>query len=106
MSGRIVGEVLDNAPVDLTQLELLVLVAIAEEARDRDRTALYNTSAEKIAERVRSTPSSVRNALGRLRQRCLLIPLHEKVHRGLAQQYKLPVMTKATRRAVWTTTAN
>lgn len=103
MSGRIVGEVLKFAPEDLTQLELLVLVALAEEARDKDRTALYNTRAEDIATRVRSTPSSVRNALGRLRQRGLLVPLHERAYRGLAQQYKLPVMTQATRRAVWIT---
>lgn len=99
MSGRIVGEILDNAPQDLTQLELLVLVAIGEEAREKDRTARYNTSAEAIAHRVRSTPATVRNVLGRLRHRALIIPVHEKVYRGLAQQYVLPKYAEHHRRA-------
>lgn len=99
MSGRIVGEILDNAPEDLTQLELLVLVSIGEEAREKDRTALYNTSAEAIAHRVRSTPSTVRNVLGRLRSRALIIPVHDKVYRGLAQQYVIPKLGEHHRNA-------
>lgn len=102
MSGRIVGEVLDNAPADLTQLEMLILVALAEEARDGDRKALYNTTSEALAFRARSTPASVRNALARLKQRGLVIPLHAKVYKGKAQQYQIPKMNKATRSATWT----
>ena len=101
MSDRIVKEVLEWAPVDLKPLELLVLVSLAEEAREGDRLARFNTSADKLADRVRSTPASVRNTLGRLRQRGLIVPVHEKAHRGLAQQYTITKMNGHTRRATW-----
>lgn len=100
MSGRIVGEVLDHAPEDLTILELAVLVALAEVANDRTRLATYKTSAEQIAHRVRSTPSSVKSALFRLRHRGLIVGLHDKPRRGLAQEYSIPKLHEATRRAV------
>lgn len=88
VSGRLVEEVLDYAPDDLPKLDLLVLVALAAEARDTDRTAKgKHTGAEAIARRVRSTPSSVSNALGRLRQRALIRPVHAKVHRGQQQNW-------------------
>lgn len=108
MSGRIVGEVLDNAPEDLTILELAVLVALAETATDKDRCARHKTSAEQIAHRIRSTPSSVKSALFRLRHRGLIVGLHEKPRKGLAQEYRITKMHAATRRAVITglTTTN
>lgn len=87
MSGRIVGEVLNHAPADLRPLDLLVLVSLAESAHDKDRTARAESSAEAIAYRVRSTPSSVRNSLLRLKQRALIRPVHDKVHRGHAQNW-------------------
>jgi hypothetical protein len=87
VSGRIVGEVLEHAPDDLRQLDLLVLVSLAESAHDKDRTARSESSAEAIAYRVRSTPSSVRNALGRLRQRSLIRPVHAVVGPGKSQNW-------------------
>ena len=87
MSGRIVGEVLDHAPADLRTLDLLVLVALAEAAHDKDRTAVENSSAEALAYRTRSTPSSVRNSLLRLKQRALISPVHKKIHRGQCQHW-------------------
>lgn len=90
MSGRIVGEVLDNAPEDLTNAELLVLVAIAEDARDRDRLAAYS-DAESLVRRSRQKPGTVRNALSTLVARGLVIPQKDRVHRGgKHQEYKVP----------------
>lgn len=92
MSGRIVEEVLDYAPDDLPRLDLMVLVALAAEARDSDRTAKgKHTGAEALAGRVRTSPASVRNALARLRQRALIRPVHEKARRGQQQNW---VITK------------
>jgi DNA-binding MarR family transcriptional regulator len=90
MSGRLVKEVLENAPDDLTPLELLVLVSIAESSRDGDRSTRGSAgSAEAIAFRVRSSAGSVRNVLSRLSARALIKPLHERTARGRAQQYRL-----------------
>lgn len=100
MSGRIVGEILDNAPEDLTQLELLVLIALAETAKDTTRTATFGTSCEQIAHRIRSTPASVKSTLFRLRHRGLIVGVHDKPRKGLAQEYTIPTTTKATRTAV------
>lgn len=100
MSGRMVGEVLDHAPADLTQLEMLVLVTLAESAAEKDRTARYGVTAEELADKARSTPGAVRNTLGRLKERGLIVPLFEKPRRGLAQNWRVIRMTDATRRAV------
>lgn len=100
MSGKLVGEVLKYAPHDLTQLEMLVLVSLAESARDTTRQATYDTSCEQIADRVRSTPSSVKSALFSLRHRGLIVGLHEKPRRGLAQEYRIVKMTETTRKAL------
>lgn len=87
MSGRIVGEVLHHAPEDLPRLDFLVLIALAEDARDKDRMAADECSAEVLAYKVRSTPSSVRNALKRLKDRALIRPVHAKVSRGHQQNW-------------------
>lgn len=90
MSGRLVHEVLENAPDDLTPTELLVLIALAESARDTDRSTRGGaSSADTLAWRARSTPGNVRNVLAHLTQRGLIKPLHERAHRGFAQQYRL-----------------
>jgi len=90
VSGRLVKEVLENAPESLSRLELLVLVSLAESARDENRTTRGSAAAsEVIARRVRSSTPSVRNALGALRQRALIKPLHSRTRPGLAQQYVL-----------------
>lgn len=81
MSGRLVGEVFTNAPQDLTAGELLVLLAIAEDARDRDRTATFS-DVETITYKTRLKPGTVRNALVALTARGLIRPLLQTVHRG------------------------
>lgn len=99
MSGRLVGEVLSCAPDDLTHLELLVLVALAETAPDRTRVATYGTTLPVLADRVRSTPESVKTTLFKLRRRGLIVGIHDKPRRGLAQEYRLPPMHEGTRQA-------
>lgn len=93
MSGKLVREVLENAPADLTKQELLVLVSIAESAFEKDRVARQQSSADAIAIRIRSTPSSVRNTLTALRARALIVPMIEHAGRGRAQQWYLPKLT-------------
>lgn len=101
MSGRIVGEVLAHAPVDLRMLDRFVLVALAESAPEKDRIARHNSSADKIADRIQSTAPSVRNALARLKERGLIIPQLTKIHRGHAQQWYIVKLTDEHRRATW-----
>lgn len=95
-----VGEVLDHAPNDLRPLDLLVLVALAEAAHDKDRTAIKNSSADAIAYRVRSTPGSVRNALLRLKGRGLIRPKHSKIHTGQSQNWTLAKLSSYHREAM------
>lgn len=87
MSGRIVGEVLDHAPDDLTDAELLVLLAIAEDARDRDRLARYS-DLETLVTRARKRPGTVKNALSELARRGLIKP-GSQAHRGRHQEYRI-----------------
>jgi hypothetical protein len=89
VSGRIVGEVLHHAPEDLPKLDFLVLIALAEDARDSDRVARKECSADVLAYKVRSTPASVRQALKRLKDRALIRPVHAKVHRGHQQNWTI-----------------
>jgi hypothetical protein len=91
VSGRIVGEVLHHAPDDLPPLDFRVLICLAEDAHDKDRTAANECSAEILAYKARSTPASVRQALKRLKDRALIRPVHSKVHRGQQQNW---VITK------------
>lgn len=81
MSGRIVGEALDNAPESLSPCEHKVLIALAEDARDNDRRASYS-DVESLARRSRYKPGSVRNALSELARRGLIIPQIDRVYRG------------------------
>lgn len=104
MSGRIVGEVLDNAPDDLTDAELLVLVAIGEDARDRDRLAQYS-DVESLVRRTRKKPGTVRNALSSLTARGLIVPQIDRVHRGGKHQEYRVTKLEAYHRGV-TTNAN
>lgn len=90
MSGRLVKEALEYAPQTLTTLELLVLVSLAESARDNDReTRGGSSAAEIVAHRVRAHPSSVRRTLAGLVARGIIKPVHERAHRGQAQQYRI-----------------
>lgn len=100
MSGRIVGEVFDNAPEDLRPAELLVLLAIAEDARDRDRLARYS-DLESLTRRTRLKPGTIRNALSELAHRALIVPIHDGVHRGgRHQEYKVATLRAEHRGAV------
>lgn len=99
MSGRIVGEVLKYAPADLTPLQKLVLVALAESAREDDRTARYGTSCDALADVCNSTPGAMKQTLYTLRHRGLIVGLN-KPRRGLTQHYRLTPMNDDTRRAV------
>lgn len=94
MSGRLVGEVLDNAPTDLRPAELLVLIVLAEDARDRDRRSRFSDVAS-ICHRGRLAPGTTRNALSELVRRGLLIPLHEKARIGLHQEYEIAKLDNA-----------
>lgn len=87
MSGRIVDEVLDNAPTDLTNAELLVLLAIAADARDNTRHAAYS-DVSSLVRRSRQKPGTVRNALATLTARGLIVPTIDRVSRGgMHQEY-------------------
>jgi predicted transcriptional regulator len=86
VSGRIVGEVLDHAP-DLPETEWRVLIALAEDANDRDRIARYS-STERLSERVRRARGSVHNALSNLAAKGIIRPLL-KAHRGRIQHYEI-----------------
>lgn len=88
MSGRIVGEVLDHAPQDLTNAELLVFVAVGEDARDRDRLARYS-DVETLVYRTRLKPGTVKNALSELVRRGLLKPAGGPAHKGRHQEYRV-----------------
>jgi hypothetical protein len=89
VSGRIVGEVMHHAPEDLPRLDYLVLLCLAEDAHDKDRTARKECSAELIAYKVRppSTQASVRQALKRLKDRGLIRPVHRVVGPGKQQNW-------------------
>lgn len=87
MSGRIVGEVLEYAPESLTDTERWVLVAIAEDARDRTRVSEYST-VDALARRTRRAPGTVRNALSSLANKGLIKPLR-KAREGVSQHYEV-----------------
>lgn len=99
MSGRIVREVLENAPEDLTTSELLVLITLAEDASDHDRKAAHITI-EQLAHRARIARGTTRNVLMGLTRRCLIQPT-EKVRpgNGRRQIYIVANLTQAVRKA-------
>lgn len=101
MSGRIVGQVLEHAPEDLRTAEFLTLVALAEDARERDRTAL-RCDVESLVRRTRLKAGTVRNALAELTHRGLIKPVHTRVGRGTGrhQQYVLIELHEGHREAV------
>lgn len=98
MSGRLVGEVLKHAPADLTPAQMLVLVALAEQARERDRTARY-AKVSLLAEYTRLKPGTVRNALSELTSRALIQRVHDRAHLGKIQQYRIAELAEHHRTA-------
>lgn len=99
MSGKLVSEVLENAPADLTSAQMLVLVSLAEDARDNTRTATFETSLTDLCRRTRCTSGTVRNALSELSRRGLIKPQH-KAHKGLVQHYYLAPLSEHHRAAI------
>ena len=98
MSGRIVADVLDHAPEDLSPVQLLVLISLAESARERDRRARFHCSVTELARRTRRPPGTVRNALSELVRRGLIRPVHERVHKGgKHQEYVLARLSERHR---------
>lgn len=94
MGIKLIVEVLDHAPKDLTAAELLVLIAIAEEANDLTREAWPGMA--KLARRVRMAPVSVRHVFDRLRDRKLEIRVPIGIdHSGM------PVFAGRGRRTVY-----
>lgn len=90
MSGRIVGEVAENAPEDLTTAEFLVLLILAEDAHDKTRHAAYSDVAT-LVRKTRLRPGTIRNALAELTRRGLIRPTRQRVARGgHHQEYDVP----------------
>lgn len=90
MSGRLVADVLEHAPEDLPPAAMLVLLSLAESARDKDRTARFHCSTTDLARRTRLTPGTVRNTIAQLRKRGLIRPIHANVHKGgKHQEYEI-----------------
>jgi DNA-binding MarR family transcriptional regulator len=92
VSGRIVREVLDFAPEDLNDAQLMVLVALAEDASERSRVATH-CSVAVLSHRIRKAPKTVHNALYVLKQRGLIHSLH-KAHPGRVQHYRLTSLSE------------
>jgi len=92
VSGKLVNEVLENAPDDLTAAQMLVLVALAEDARERGpyaRQARFESSADDVVRRTRLKPGTVRNVLAQLVHRGLIVPLNGRARPGIVQHYRL-----------------
>jgi len=104
VSGKLVNEVLENAPDDLSMPELLILVALAEDARDRDRTARYETSLKDLHRRTRRPTGTIKNALGSLVRRGLITRVFERGQIGTVQHYRLTELYPHHRQATATTT--
>jgi hypothetical protein len=102
MGIRLIVEVLDHAPQDLTPSEVLVLLAIAEEANDTTRTAAPGMT--RLARRARLKADSVRRVLQRLHRRGLKLRVAAALDRtgrpiyayeGTKTVYRLPVFFSA-----------
>lgn len=88
MSGRIVSQVLEHSPEDLNPAEFKVLIAIAEDARERDRVSRYS-DVDNLVRRARVKPGTVRNALSQLVARGLITPTLDRAHTGVHQEYRI-----------------
>ncbi len=104
MSIRLIVEVLDHAPADLTPSERLVLVVLAEDANDVTREGWPGM--DKISRRTGLQPDSVRRVLQRLAKRGLEIrvPIGKDkrgrlvfAHEGASTRYRIPILTTERR---------
>lgn len=101
MSGAIVNEVLEHAPEDLTAAQMLVLVALAEDARERGpyaRQSRFESSVENLMRRTRLKAGTVRNALAELVGRGLIAPLNGRARPGIVQHYRIAQLAEHHRR--------
>lgn len=101
MSGKLVREVLEYAPEDLTPAQLVVLLSLAEDARDNERVARYHTSLVELQRRTRLARGTLKNTLGVLVARGLISPLH-RAQIGTVQHYRLAQLDVYHRGAVTT----
>lgn len=96
MSGKLVRQALDYLPEDLTHVQVLVYITLAESARDKAangipaRLARFHVTVDEIAHKVRAKPGTVKNALGALARRGLIVRQIDHAHEGTAQNYELP----------------
>jgi len=82
---------------------MLVLVSLAESARDRDRIARFHCSAADLARRTRLSAGTVRNNLSALARRGLIRPIHANVHKGgKHQEYEIAKLSDRHRFATMT----
>jgi DNA-binding MarR family transcriptional regulator len=104
VSIRLIVEVLDHAPADLTPSERLVLVVVAEGANDETREGWPGM--DKISSRTGLQPDSVRRVLQRLAKRGIEIrvPIGKDkrgrlvfAHEGSRTRYRIPVLAPKRR---------
>lgn len=101
MSGKLVGEVFRNAPSDLTHAQLLVLLALAEDARDAGtyaRLARFS-SVKVLSHKTRLAEGSVKNVLKVLTDRALIKPMH-RAQIGTIQHYRISELYEHHREAI------
>jgi hypothetical protein len=98
VSGRIVEQVLEHAPADLRPAELMILVVIAEDARERDRVSRFS-DLENLTRRSRLKPGTIRNALSELTARALITPTLDRAHTGRHQEYRVADLKPEHRQA-------
>lgn len=99
MSHRVVTEVLNNAPEDLSPLERLTLVCLAHAAHPTDRQARAGSSTKVLARQAAVTEDAMRHVLMRLRERGLIVALVDRPNRGRGQNYYLPKLEEHHRKA-------
>ena len=105
MSGRIVGEVFEHAPEDLTQAQMMVLLSIAEQANEKTRIAKFRTSLVHLERRTRLKRGTLKNALGELVRRGLIARQFERGQIGTVQHYRVAELLEHHRNATATHTA-
>lgn len=86
MSIHLIREVFDYAPADLKPAELVVLIALAEDARD-DRISKF-ASHDKLIQRTRLSRRTLYRAIDQLESAGLIWRVGA-AHKGRIQQYRL-----------------
>lgn len=106
MGVRLLVEVLDRAPADLTPAERLVLAVLAEDARDDTRTCWPGM--EKLTRRTGLKPDSLRRVFQRLAKRGIEVRVPIKftdkgapvfAREGVQTNYRIPALPEMRRDA-------